>query len=72
LLWNWIYEDDNGYGMLAKGWQGSLGLPRVLSVKTISGVTDSRDRAAQKGNWDAVEQSDGTFTIRVLSFKMTG
>src|SRR5438045_5858869 len=41
LLWCWIYEDDNGYGALAKGWQGSLGLPRVLSVKTIEGVTDS-------------------------------
>jgi len=68
LQWNWIYEDDNGYGMLAKGWQGSLGLPRVLSVNTISGVTDSRDRATERGYWDAVEQSDGTFTIRVLAF----
>lgn len=71
LLWNWIYEDDNGYGMLAKGWQGSLGLPRVLSVKTISGVTDSKDRATEKGYWDAVEQSDGTFIIRVRSSHFT-
>jgi beta-fructofuranosidase len=67
LLWDWIYEDDNGYGMLAKGWQGSLGLPRVLSVKTVKGVTDSKARATEKGSWDAKEESDGTFTIRVVS-----
>ena len=65
LLWNWIYEDDNGYGMTAKGWQGSLGLVRVLSVKTIKGVTDSADRATEKGYWDSKAESDGTFTIRV-------
>ena len=66
LLWNWIYEDDNGYGMGAKGWQGSLGLVRVLSVKTIKGVTDSADRATEKGYWDSKPESDGTYTIRVL------
>jgi len=65
LLWNWIYEDDNGYGMTAKGWQGSLGLVRVLSVKTIKGVTDSAEKATEKGYWDAKAESDGTFTIRV-------
>jgi beta-fructofuranosidase len=65
LLWNWIYEDDNGYGMTVKGWQGSLGLVRVLSVNTIKGVTDSVAKATEKGYWDAQAESDGTFTIRV-------
>jgi len=49
LMWLWTYEDDNAYGATAKGWQGSLGLPRVLTVKTIRGVTDSAERATEKG-----------------------
>lgn len=65
LLWCWIYEDNNSYGALAKGWQGSLGLPRELSVNTLEGVTDSANRATEKGYWDAKQESDGTYTIRV-------
>lgn len=64
LIWYWIYEDDNGYGMTAKGWQGSLGLPRVLTVNYLEGVTDSS--ATEKGYWDSTQASDGTYTIRVL------
>ena len=63
LLWCWIYEDDNAPH--AKGWRGSLALPRVLSVNIVKGVTDSGDRATEKGYWDAKQESDGTYTVRV-------
>jgi beta-fructofuranosidase len=65
LIWGWIYEDDNGYGAFAKGWQGSLGLPRVLSVKVIHGVTDPEYKVMEKGYWDSFKGSDGKHTIRV-------
>ena len=71
LLWCWVYEDDNGYGALAKGWQGSLGLPRVLSVKIIEGVTDTAGKVNEKAYWDAKQASDGTYTIRVIPSDMT-
>jgi sucrose-6-phosphate hydrolase SacC (GH32 family) len=67
LLWCWIYEDDNAYGATAKGWAGSLGLPRWLTVNTVSGVTDPVSRVTEKGYWEATEKPDGTFTIRVSS-----
>jgi hypothetical protein len=50
--------------MTAKGWQGSLGLPRVLTVNYLEGVTDSS--ATEKGYWDSTQASDGTYTIKVL------
>ena len=65
LIWGWIYEDDNEYGAAAKGWQGSLGLPRVLSVNLIREVTDSREKVMEKGYWDFSEEGDGKYTIRV-------
>src|SRR5204863_8163485 len=65
LIWGWIYEDDNEYGAIAKGWKGSLGLPRVLSVNLIRGVTDPGDKVMEKGYWDFSEEPDGKYTIRV-------
>jgi beta-fructofuranosidase len=70
LIWGWTYEDDNGYGTFAKGWQGSLGLPRVLSVEVIHGVTDPEKKVLEKGHWDSFKDTDGTYTIRVCDFQI--
>lgn len=65
ILFGWTYEDDNGYGVLAKGWQGAFTLPRDMFVKQWT-VRDSR--ADEKGSWGVVGRSSSanTATLETL------
>ncbi|KAG8975448.1 hypothetical protein FRC05_005778 [Tulasnella sp. 425] len=57
ILFGWTYEDDNGYGVLAKGWQGAFTLPREMFVKRWT-VRDSR--ADERGSWGVVSRSSSS------------
>nr|UZP16976.1 RcGH32 [Ceratobasidium cereale] len=63
ILFGWVYEDDNGYGILAKGWRGTFTLPRDMFVKAWT-VQDSR--ATEKGSWGAVSKSGNTTQLETL------
>jgi beta-fructofuranosidase len=62
-LFGWAYEDDNGYGVLAKGWQGAFTLPRDMFVKKWT-VQDSR--ADERGSWGVVARSGSESTLETL------
>lgn len=63
ILFGWTYEDDNGYGVLAKGWQGAFTLPREMFVKRWT-VHDSR--ADERGSWGVVSRSSDSTTLETL------
>ncbi|KAG8903154.1 hypothetical protein FRC01_009309, partial [Tulasnella sp. 417] len=63
ILFGWTYEDDNGYGLLAKGWQGAFTLPREMFVKRWT-VRDSR--VDERGSWGIVSRSSGSTTLETL------
>ncbi|KAG8976125.1 hypothetical protein FRB90_009304, partial [Tulasnella sp. 427] len=65
ILFGWTYEDDKGYGLLAKGWQGAFTLPREIFVKQW---TVSDNRADETGSWGVVSRSksSNTATLETL------
>ncbi|KAH7326822.1 glycosyl hydrolase [Rhizoctonia solani] len=63
ILFGWTYEDDNNYGLLAKGWNGAFTLPRDMFVKKWT-VRDSR--AEERGAWGIVSRSDSSYTLETL------
>ncbi|KAG9084681.1 hypothetical protein FRC06_003942 [Ceratobasidium sp. 370] len=63
ILFGWAYEDDNNYGLLAKGWNGMFTLPREMFVKQWT-VQDSR--ANEKGSWGIVSRSGSKATLETL------
>ncbi|KAG8959882.1 hypothetical protein FRC00_001162 [Tulasnella sp. 408] len=63
ILFGWTYEDDNGYGLLAKGWQGAFTLPREIFVKRWT-VRDSR--VDERGSWGVVSRSSNSATLETL------
>ncbi|KAG9088980.1 hypothetical protein FS749_001711 [Ceratobasidium sp. UAMH 11750] len=63
ILFGWSYEDDNNYGLLAKGWNGMFTLPREMFVKQWT-VQDSR--ADEKGSWGVVSRSGNKATLETL------
>lgn len=63
ILFGWVYENDNGYGLLAIGWQGTFALPRDMFVKRWT-VQDSR--ADDRGSWGVVARSGSTATLETL------
>lgn len=62
-MFGWAYEDDNGYGLLAKGWQGMFTLPRDMFVKRFT-VQDPR--AEERGSWGIVSRADSLITLETL------
>lgn len=69
ILWAWTYEDDNAYGMLARGWQGSLVLPRVMTVQTITDVVGTESDLKQNSSWVA-NPTGSTWTITTLGMEL--
>lgn len=64
VQWGWSEDEMNGYLPLARalGYNGAMGLPRLLSVKTIEGVVDTKDGyLSKKGSFvlEANECKDG-------------
>jgi beta-fructofuranosidase len=71
VLLAWTYEDDGGYGMTARGWQGSLLLPRHLSVDNIDNVvTDSSDdEMTPPSDHVATKNDSGTWKVKTLGIQ---
>ncbi|QRW02501.1 glycoside hydrolase family 32 protein [Ceratobasidium sp. AG-Ba] len=63
ILFGWAYEDDNNYGLLAKGWNGMFTLPREMFVKQWK-VQDSR--VDEPGAWGVVSRSGDVATVETL------
>ncbi|KAL7271842.1 hypothetical protein RUND412_005369 [Rhizina undulata] len=72
ISWGWSEEDMNSYGVHAQGYQGSMALPRELSVKTIKSVLNpspSSSSITTKNSFTHTQNSDGTFTLSTLGIK---
>lgn len=63
IMFRWVWEDDNGYGLPAKGWQGMFTLPREMFIKRWT-VQDSR--VDDRGSWGVVERSGSMATLETL------
>ncbi|KAF8757669.1 Glycosyl hydrolases family 32 [Rhizoctonia solani] len=63
ILFGWTYEDDNNYGLLAKGWNGAFTLPRDMFVKKWT-VRDPR--AEERGSWGIVSRSGSSYDLETL------
>ena len=57
VLLLWTCEDDNQCSMKARGWQGSLVLPRHLSVCTLENVTAHEEDVTSPGDWIATKNT---------------
>lgn len=73
VLWGWLPEEDVPLEhCTAKGWNGSLALPRELFVQRVTGVVGSlRSPLSDIGSVSAIEDAadTGAFTVETLGIR---